>query len=210
MTLWILGAKLTFTGLHRAPSSGPRLLVANHLSDLDALAIAAAGPVVFVTSQEVLEDPLQGLLSRLSGCVFVERRSAIALRRDIRKIEALLKDGFTVALFPEGTSSDGQQVLPFKSALFDAGIRAQAILQPVCVQYRRIGGEPVSRANRDCVFYYGTMTFMGHLRRICGAGSFELTLQYLEGRTLSMRDDRRTAAEWARHAIESVYETVNS
>jgi len=183
-----------------APAS-PCLVVSNHLSDIDVLILNAFRPVVFVTSQEIRNSTFEGMLAWAGGSTYVERRHPAGLPGEIAAQKELLEKGFDVALFPEATTSNGDGVLPFRPSLFEAAIQAKATLVPLVLRYTNIGGEPVSAANRDRVFYYGAMTFFPHLWRLCQAGPIELELEALTPITLTGQEDRKTLSRQAHTAI---------
>ena len=141
-------------------------IVANHVSYLDVLLIAAMTPTLFVTSREVRSTPFLGLLARLSGSLFVERRSATRLVSEVNEIQEALKQGLNVVVFPEATSTDGRKVLPFKSALFESAIRTKTAVLPVTVDSRSVDGRQIARREADRVLYYGTMEFLPQLVRL--------------------------------------------
>ena len=143
-----------------APEGVSRLIVANHLGYLDAVTFASIREVKFVTSIEVRDSFFLGHLARLTSCLFVERRSRAGLPAEIRAIATALKTGLSVALFPEGTSSCGEGVLPFKRPLFEAATLAGKQVDLYCIRYRSIDGKPFGPENRDRVCYYGDHDFL--------------------------------------------------
>jgi 1-acyl-sn-glycerol-3-phosphate acyltransferase len=132
------------------------LIVANHVSTVDMPLIASETKTVFVTSMEVKNNPLTGLIAIIAGAIFVDRKSIKTLRNDITRIAKLLKAGVNVTVFPEATSSNGSTVLPFKAALFEAARIANAPVQPVAIQYN----------SPSTVGYYGDMSFITHILRL--------------------------------------------
>ena len=108
-----------FTG--DIPSSG--LLVCNHLSYLDILLLSALAPCVFVAKREVKQWPVLGWFAKLAGTVFVHREQRAQAGQTVDQIETALQTGALVVLFPEGTSSGGESILPFKSALLEPAAR---------------------------------------------------------------------------------------
>lgn len=140
-----------------------KLIVANHLSYLDVLIMFAHFPSLFVTSVEIRETFLLGRICKLAGCFFVERRKALrdseTKSRELAEMTRQLNNGFNVFLFPEGTSSDGNTVLPFKSTFFQLAIDSKINVLPVALKYL---GE-----NSDIPPWYGNMTFADHLMRLC-------------------------------------------
>jgi 1-acyl-sn-glycerol-3-phosphate acyltransferase len=109
-----------------------RLVVSNHLSYIDILAISSLMPAVFITSMEMKNTFLLGTLSKFGGSVFIERRKASGLKKEIETITHALGHGFTVALFPEGTTSNGECVQPFKHSFFESAIKAKCDIPSVC------------------------------------------------------------------------------
>ncbi|HEY4134513.1 MAG TPA: lysophospholipid acyltransferase family protein [Alphaproteobacteria bacterium] len=159
----IIGIDLVVRG---APSDAhPVLFVANHASYLDITVLGALIRGSFVAKAEIAHWPFFGLLARLQRSVFIERRSAHAAQhRD--EIARRLAAGDDLILFPEGTSSDGNRILPFKSALFSVAEREvdgrPLAVQPVSVAYLKLDGLPIGREWRPNVAWYGDMSMMGH------------------------------------------------
>jgi 1-acyl-sn-glycerol-3-phosphate acyltransferase len=185
----------------RPPDGKAFFIVANHASDVDIPVLASVIPVVFLAAADVGESPFLGTLTRLGGIVFVERRRKSELRNEVEKIRQVLAEGFDTALFPEGGTSNGDSVQPFKSALFQAAIDAEAHLLPVCINYLSVGGEPLTAANRDQVLYYGDMGFSGHLRRLLAAGRIEVECRFLPPIPLAKGDSRKAISQKAHLAI---------
>ena len=131
--LALMGVRLDIQG---APSAdGPVLLVCNHLSWLDILAIHAARHVRFVSKSDVRRWPVIGTLADGAGTLYIEReRRRDALRVAHHMTEAL-RAGDAIAVFPEGTTSDGRDVLPFHANLLQAAISAGASVQPMALNY---------------------------------------------------------------------------
>ena len=183
------------------------LVVANHVSYVDVLAISAIMPVVFVTSVELGDTPFLGLLARSAGCLFVERRKASGLKREIDTIVQRLGQGIPVVLFPEATTSNGDRVHPFKRSLFDAAVEARSDILPLCLRYTAINGRPVTHANRDSVFYYGGMTFSRHFPSFLGLRSVDLEISPLHTIGVHADASRKDLAEQAHELISREYET---
>jgi 1-acyl-sn-glycerol-3-phosphate acyltransferase len=148
---------------------GPLLLVCNHASWLDIVVLSTLAPLSFIAKEEVAAWPLFGSLARLQRTVFVARkRSRTAHHRD--EIALRLAAGDRLVLFAEGTSSDGNRVLPFKSGLFAAAETAPggltAPVQPVSVAYTHLDGIPLGHRFRHYYAWYGDMELMPHLWRV--------------------------------------------
>jgi len=199
--LCVLGVRVTQArGKNHLPVS-PALRVANHLSDLDALILNALSPSMFVTSIEVRQSRITGWIARAGGSVFVERRSVGGLLREITAISHFLKSGFDVVLFPEGTSTNGDTLKPFRSALFTAALDANVPIQPIAIRYTRIQGQPVTPLNRDQVYFYGDMAFFPHLFRLAGAAPIEVEVAWLEPIGPIPSQDRRDVARESQQRI---------
>ncbi|HAH10353.1 MAG TPA: 1-acyl-sn-glycerol-3-phosphate acyltransferase [Alphaproteobacteria bacterium] len=162
-------------------------LAANHTSYLDIPILAAVIPVCYVAKADVGRWPLFGTLARLSRTVFVERerRSRTAAQRDV--IRERLEEGGTIVLFAEGTSSDGNRVLEFKSALLSAadgtvrlpdGSERRIIVQPVSVAYTRLHGMPMGREYRPFFAWYGDMDLVPHLWEAFCLGPIDVVVHY--------------------------------
>jgi 1-acyl-sn-glycerol-3-phosphate acyltransferase len=130
--LFGLGVRLEAQG-ELAP--GPALVVANHISWVDVLAIAALRPCVFICKSDVATWPVLGWLLTRVDTIFMRRGSARAASRAMRAALARLRAGASVALFPEGTSTDGDQVLPFAAAIFQAAVDAGCPVQPLAMAH---------------------------------------------------------------------------
>jgi lyso-ornithine lipid O-acyltransferase len=162
----ILGIRLAWTG---QPLRGRGAIVANHVSWLDIFALNAPAPLYFVAKSEVGGWPGIGWLARATGTVFIRRdpREAQAQRL---LFEARLRAGHRLCFFPEGTSTDGRRVLPFKPTLFAAfyahGLAEILQVQPVTLHY-------VAPRGQDPRFYgwWGDMGFGAHLLRVLSAGA---------------------------------------
>lgn len=157
-----------------------RLMVGNHMSYLDILVLSAIYPSSYVTSQEIREMPFLGMLCEWAGCLFVERRSRKNLSREVSEIKDALLKGLTVTIFPEATSTNGEEILRFRTPLYQAAIDSGVMVQPFCLNYLRINGSPFSRGNRDYVCWYGDMDFLPHLWALCRLDSVDVSVQFLD------------------------------
>src|SRR4051794_28700948 len=183
------------------------LMVANHTSWADIVIFSAAAPLSFVAKAEVARWPFFGTLARLQRTVFVERerRSATGEVRDV--IRERLLAGDTLLLLPEGTSHDGNRVLPFKSALLGAAEArlangAHVKVQPVSAAFTGLHGLPMGRENRPLFAWYGDMEMVPHLWEALLAGPLDVVVQFHEPLSLD-RMDRKTLAAHARKIVQS-------
>jgi 1-acyl-sn-glycerol-3-phosphate acyltransferase len=190
-------------------TTGPVLFVCNHTSYTDISILGALLPASFIAKAEVATWPMFGMLAKLQRTVFVDRRPTRATgQRDemIRRLEG----GENLILFPEGTSSDGNAVLPFKSALFSV---AQAksdveplLVQPVSIAYTRLDGMPVGRALRPYFAWYGDMTLAPHLWEIAGLGHATVDVVFHDSVTIMEFGTRKGLAK---HCFNVVAEGVS-
>lgn len=138
------------------------LLVGNHLSYVDIIALSSIKPTLFVTSKEMQKTPGLGFLCEMAGCVFVDRRNKQNLRKEIQEIIDALNEDSPVTFFPEATSTNGESLLRFRLPLFEAAIASKRAVLPFCLNYLSLDGKPISKENRDEIFWYGDMSFGGH------------------------------------------------
>ncbi|MGH6967557.1 MAG: lysophospholipid acyltransferase family protein [Stellaceae bacterium] len=159
----------------------PTLFVANHTSYLDIEILGAVIPGSFVSKADVDGWPLFGWLARLQRTVFIDRkRRSVTRQRDALSMR--LRAGGQMILFPEGTSGDGQRLLPFKSALFAAVTESDAAgdvtIQPVSVAYVRLDGMPLGRSYRPLFAWYGDMDLAPHLWTMLGLGRLGVSVTF--------------------------------
>ncbi len=188
-----------------AKGQGGRLIISNHVSYFDTAALGSLHPVAFVAKSQVADWPLIGAVARLGGTVFVNRESRIAAVRDKQTIQDRLEGGETVVLFPEGTSSDGVRVLPFKSALFGAVERhddaPDFVVQPVSLAYRSNYGLPLDGRSRPSFAWYGDMDFLPHKWSAYVQGPFEVVVRFHPPVRLSDFSSRKAMAAWCEEVV---------
>lgn len=190
---------------HRRPAGGPHLVAANHVSYVDILVIASLRPSVFITSIELRNTFPLGMLAWFGGSIFVERRSPAGLKKEIRDIEAVLQDGHSVVLFPEGTTSDGATVQPFKNSLFTAAIATAVPVLPLCLRYRRINGKRITEENRDDLYYYGGSSFAEHAPRLLALRTVHVECMNLDPLPTSAGMSRKELATQCHKAVRTAY-----
>ena len=195
----ILGVRVKIEG--EAPLAGPVLLASNHVSWLDIVILSAVAPVSFIAKREVNRWPFFGSLARLQRTVFVnrDRRQGTDQSRD--ELQARLKAGDILVLFAEGTSSDGAEVRPFKSAFFAAAELPDVMVQPVTLAYHGHWGLPMTRRRRPSYAWYGDMEMAPHLWEAMGTGPIDVTVVCHPPVALAEIGDRKALA---RHAEDTV------
>ncbi|HUR42918.1 MAG TPA: lysophospholipid acyltransferase family protein [Aestuariivirga sp.] len=199
LVLRILGVRLKIVG--RPPKQGPILIASNHASWLDIPVLSAVAPLSFIAKREVNGWPFFGSLARLQRTVFVhrDRRHATGNSRD--EMQERLKAGDTLVLFPEGTSSDGSRVLPFKSAFFGAAEYPGVLVQPVTIAYAGHRNLPMNRRLRPSYAWYGAMDLPSHLWAALAAGPLNVTVICHEPLSLGAELNRKALARHAENLV---------
>lgn len=203
----LLGIRLHIEG--RIAQDGPVLVVANHVSWLDIPVLSAVAPLSFVAKQEVGRWPFISTLARLQRTVFVDRTRRTAVGQTTSEIMERLKTGDAIVLFAEGTSSDGNRVLPFKTPLFAAvkptlangHAHAGASVQTLAIAYTHLHGVPLSRSGRSLVGWYGDMEMASHAWQLLKAGPLDVTIHISPPVPLTDFADRKELARYTEHAI---------
>jgi 1-acyl-sn-glycerol-3-phosphate acyltransferase len=155
---------------------GGYLIVSNHLGYLDGIVLGSLFAVTYVSKKEVKGWPFIGHWVALIGTIFVDRKSKEKVLLVVEEIAERLRQKSNVLLFPEGTSTDGERLLPFQSPFFAAPLMAGAEVAPVTLTYRRINGRPLTNADRDRVYWYGEMEFGGHFWKLLALRSIEVSV----------------------------------
>lgn len=206
--LKVLKVRVHTQGLIEIARVTKGLFVGNHLSYMDVLAIASHVPFCFVTSMEIKETPVLGWLCQMAGCLFVERRNKVNIHNEISEIREGLQLGLNVAIFPEATSTNGEQVLRFRRPLFVAAIDAGRPVIPFCLNYRLVGGQRIDRRLADKVMWYGDMAFVPHLWALASSGGVDVDLIFLPPIATELAMDPVALAARSQAVVESVFVPV--
>ena len=163
--LRILNIKIHLVG--EIYTAKPGLLVANHASWIDISILSSLSNISFIAKSEVANWPIFGFLAKMQDTLFIERKS-IKANKQKNAIRNILSKGKRLVLFPEGTSSDGNRVLNFKSSLFsvaeyDPDIKDIYAIQAITICYKGLNGLPMSRSERPYIAWWGDMGLVGHL-----------------------------------------------
>ncbi|MEZ5840305.1 MAG: lysophospholipid acyltransferase family protein [Hyphomicrobiales bacterium] len=195
--------------VHGEPGDGrPLLIAANHASWLDIVVIGALMPVSFVAKAEVDRWPVFGLLARLQRTIFVDRTRRTKTGEVASAIADRLGAGDPVVLFAEGTSSDGNRVLPFRSALLGATREALghdgAYVQPMAISYVALNGLPMGRRERPLAAWYGDMEMLPHLWGIMKNGPIDVVVALAEPIRVDDATDRKRLANDAHARVRAL------
>jgi lyso-ornithine lipid O-acyltransferase len=185
----------------------PLLIVANHASWIDITAIGSALPVSFIAKSEVGTWPIFGWLARMQRTIFVERQKRANTGQTTKAIAKRLANGDPMLLFAEGTTSDGNRVLPFRSALLGAAQAlasdrlshndmgyahmGHAYVQPLGILYHKRDGLPLGRAERTRIAWHGDMELPPHLAEILAGGPVEIVLIWGDALPMEAGSDRK-------------------
>lgn len=199
LTARIAGARVEKVGV---PLRRDVFFVANHVSWLDILSLAGASGTAFVAKHEISEVPAIGWLCRLNRTVFVKRENRLGVAEQINALREALQDNWSVTVFPEGTTTDGQSLLPFKTSMLSVleppppGV----LVQPVLVDYGPVAEE---------IGWVGDETGLHNARRILARkGSFRVRLHFLEPFSPEKFRGRKAIGARARAAIEAALLTM--
>ncbi len=186
------------------------LYVSNHVSWADILVTGSIAPVAFVAKREVADWPLVGTAARLQRAVFVDRTRRHQTGEAVAEIVKRLASGTSVMLFAEGTSSDGNRVLPFRSALMGAVKEvaqhggSRAIIQPMSICYVGSHGIPMGRQHRPLAAWYGDLDFMPHIKTFIQRGAVDAVVSFGEPVAIDATTDRKTMTKRLEGAVRQL------
>jgi len=186
------------------PDSGELLVVSNHLGYADIPVLGSVLPVVFVSKSEVARWPLIGPLATLGGTEFVDREDRLAAGRFPERLAGRIASGDRVLVFPEGTSSRGGAILPFRTVPFAAvaGSPGRSVL-PVYVDVVEIDGRPAAGQERDVVCWHGNADFVPHAFRLMGLR--EIRYRVVIGLPVPCEDlDRKALSRISRDRVDAL------
>jgi 1-acyl-sn-glycerol-3-phosphate acyltransferase len=182
----------------------PTLFLSNHVSYLDVFVLGKYVPAFFIAKSEVAGWPILGWLAKAQNTFFFERNS-----KKVRHQMQVMSDHFdrsgNLILFPEGTSTEGEHVKPFKSSLLQSAETStkDVFIQPVTIVYKRYRGEMMSRDIRDQYAWYATMPFASHFFNVLGMGRAEVELIFHKPVTLEAFSHRKECAHYCFEQVSS-------
>ena len=194
--LQAMGISLQLQG---SPQSGSVLWVANHIAWLDILAMHAVRHCRFVAKSEVHRWPVIGPLAAGAGTLFIERASRRDALRVVHDLASALQAGDAVSVFPEGTTSSGETVLPFHANLLQAAVATQALVQPVLIRYLDASGQ-----RADHVRYVDDDTLVRSIWRVLWASHTVVQLNFLAVQQAQGRDRRTWAVDLRRALLDAL------
>lgn len=189
---------ITRTVIGTPPAQG--LVVANHLSYLDILILSASMPCTFVSKMEIGSWPFFGMTARLGGTIFLDRASRSSAEKVADIMARRFKHQVPVLLFPEGTSTDGSEVLRFHSRLIDPATATGTPITAAALSYQIQGGIP----ERE-LCWFGDTTFLPHLWRTLKTRGFSTRVEFCP---TAVYHDRRVAADTTHKQITAIRERL--
>ncbi len=195
------------------PNGRPLLLVSNHISWTDILVLGSLGQISFIAKSEVKTWPVFGVFARLQNTVFIERDQKKQSGAQAQAIAQRLKDGDVLVLFAEGTTSDGNHVLPFKSSLFGAAKVAlldapdgYVLVQSVSIAYTKLHGIPMGRYHRTVAGWPGNVGLVKHLMGVIRAGAIDVEVTFGEPHKVSKTTSRKALARAIETEVRSMHQ----
>lgn len=169
----ILNIKVTVAGDEGQMERGGYVIIANHVSYVDGIVLGSIFPILFVSKREVRRWPIVGQWNILCGTVFINRQRKEEVGSLVDEMTQKLKQETNILLFPEGTSTNGEKLLPFQTVPLAAPLRSRSIIVPATIAYKNIDDAPVTPANRDLIYWYGDMDFVSHFWKLLALRSVE-------------------------------------
>ncbi len=188
----------------------PILLISNHASYLDIIILGSLFKTSFVAKKEISKWPLFGILAKLQNTIFIDRRIS-SLKNQENKITEHLSKKKNLVIFPEGTSSDGNRVLPFKSSLFnifEKNLNAKISIQTITIVYKKINGIPMNRIERKNITWHSNMDLIPNMLNVLKKLSIEVEIIFNEEFLPNKEYDRKKLALYCWEKIN--YNLINS
>ena len=208
LLIWLLSIQINLEG-EIDTSNNSNLYISNHLSYLDIPILGSTFPMRFVAKSEVEVWPLFGFLAKLGRTIFISRNRSDSLDQKNKVIKSLSSDE-KVFIFPEGTTSDGNRVLDFKSSSFSAVEGQNFFIQPIVIVYSDLNGIPINRWLRPVIAWYGDMNLKPHLLKLTLLRSIKVKLIYLEVVNTKNFCNRKDISNYLENKIKKVYSSAIS
>ena len=209
---WIIGIKIEVHG--QASKDAPVLFVANHISWLDIFVLGGVLKSSFVARGDLASWKLFGLLSKLRRTIFIDRENRARSGAHLEQMIERLRVGDSLILFPEGTSSDGGRVLPFKSSLFAVAERwtgdKPLTVQPISIAYTKLNNMPLCRHHRPYVAWIGDMELGPHLWELLTMGRVTAAVTFHDPVTLETLKTRKAMCAHCHGEIVQSVEALNT
>jgi len=193
----------------------PLLIASNHISWTDIEVMASLFDMTFIAKSDIDKWPVIGKLFRLQRPIYVERERRRKTGQQASEIAQRMAGDQPIVLFPEGTTGDGNMILPFKTSLFGAaalsigsGIRETVHIQPVAVVYTRVQGVPMGRLHRPLAAWIGDSELLPHLSALLRGGGIDVELHFGQPIEFSDRTSRKEAARQVETQVRAMMQTA--
>jgi len=213
MILRALGMRVHVKG--KLSAQRPLLVAANHISWTDIMVLGSLADVKFIARADMAGWPLIGMLSKLQRTVFIERERKRSSGDQASEIANRMAKGDAMVLFAEGSTADGNVVLPFKSTLFGAasmaiseGAAQTVFIQPVAIVYTRLHGVPLGRRHRPIAAWIGDEDLMPHLKVLMSEGALDVELHFGEPVAFSKGSNRKETAKLMEREVREMMQAA--
>jgi 1-acyl-sn-glycerol-3-phosphate acyltransferase len=193
----------------------PLVVASNHVSWTDISVIGSRCDVSFIAKADMAAWPVMGWLARLQRTIFIERERRRTSGKQAGEIARRLAAGEAVVLFAEGTTGDGNLILPFKSTLFGAATMAiqdgtvdRVYIQPLTIAYTRVHGMPMGRRDRPLAAWIGDVDLAPHAAALLREGAVDVELHFGEAIEFVAGDDRKQATKRAEADVRAMLEAA--
>lgn len=192
-------------------STTPTLFVSNHISYLDVFVLGGIVPGCFIAKSEVASWPVFGSLAKIQNTLFFERNGG-KVAGQLAVMQQHFDGNGNLILFPEGTSSPGTHVEPFKSSLFHGAEQAQQrlLIQPLTIAYTEYEGRMLSAQERDCFAWYASMPFVAHLLTVLGLKPVRVELIFHAPVELNDFASRKDCAGYCQRVVAAGLDAANN
>lgn len=213
---WVLGVQVIIEG---TPQPGPVLYLSNHVSWLDIVILSRAAPLSFVAKADVAAWPVFSWLAKWQRTIFVERERRSKTGIAVGAMAERLESQDALVLFPEGTSSEGWGILPFKSALIGAVVATATrmedhdvdlFVQPVALAYTSLRGISLGRMEADRTAWIGDTDLLPHLWSVITTGGFVARIVFGESVEVNPDTNRKTLAKEMEANVLTLLEKARS
>jgi 1-acyl-sn-glycerol-3-phosphate acyltransferase len=213
IVLKALGMRVTVHG--KPARERPLMLASNHVSWTDILVVSSVLRVCFIAKSQLGGWPIFGTLARLQRTVFVERERKRKSGEQASELAGRLAAGDVMVLFAEGSTSDGNLIMPFKSTLFGAAeiaIREHTVdrvyLQPVAITYTRFHGMPMGRQHRSLAAWIGDTDLIPHFAALLREGAIDVDIRFGEPAEFNAESDRKRITRAMEGEVRRMFATT--
>ncbi|MDA0985982.1 MAG: lysophospholipid acyltransferase family protein [Bacteroidetes bacterium] len=206
---WIMNIKLKVEGKNNINPDEAYLIVSNHLSYFDVCLIGSIIPTQFVGKREVIRWPIFGWLALIGGVIFIDRSKITHGVSRAKIVAKSLIDGNSVSFFPEGTTTLGDKLLPFKPSFFLAAVESKKSVLPITINYGKINGEPITTHSQMGYYGWQSKSFLHHGFRLMTVKSLEMILKIHKPIQINDGEDARTIMKKSEQVVLSGLKKVS-